>query len=260
MMLLEWQRLRAVAVVTVVVLVSPIALADDVDALVKHGIELRKKGQDREALAEFQKALAIQSSPKVLAQVGLAEYALGLWVSADEHLADALKQDTDPWIKRNKAALTEAAAGVAGRLSTVEVWGDPAGADVTINGKVVGKLPSPPAARVVAGPVSVVVRAAGYQELTRTLQAGPGELVRENVQMVAIPAPVPHLTSAPEPTRGPVVDPRPLDPGEKPVGLTHKWWFWTIVGAAVVGGVVAAVALSRSGGTTGCPSGVECPP
>jgi hypothetical protein len=259
MMLAKWQRLRVVAVVTVAALVSPLALADDVDALIKHGIELRKKGQDREALAEFQKALAIQSSPKVLAQVGLAEYALGLWVSAEEHLADALKQDADPWIKRNKPALTEAAAGVAGHLSSVEVWGDPPGADVTVNGKPVGKLPSPPPARVVAGAVSLVVRAAGYEEVTRTLQAGPGELVRENVQMVAIPAPVPRLTSAPEPTSGPgpVVDPRPSDPAEKPVGLTHRWWFWTIVGAAVVGGVVAAVVLSRPSG--GCPSGVECP-
>jgi hypothetical protein len=247
-----------VAAVTVAALVSPLAHADDVDALIKHGIELRKKGQDREALAEFQKALAIQSSPKVLAQVGLAEYALGLWVSAEEHLADALKQDADPWIKRNKSALTEATAGVAGHLSSVEVWGDPPGADVTVNGKLVGKLPSPPPARVVAGAVSLVVRAPGYEEVTRTLQAGPGELVRENVQMVAIPAPVPRLTPAREPKNEPVVDRRPSEPGERPVGLTHKWWFWTIVGAAVVGGVVAAVALSRSGGG-GCPSGVECP-
>jgi hypothetical protein len=38
-----------------------------------------------------------------------------------------------------------------------------------------------------------------------------------------------------------------------------RWWFWTIIGVAVVGGVVAAVALS-SGGTTkpDCPTGVTC--
>ena len=39
-----------------------------------------------------------------------------------------------------------------------------------------------------------------------------------------------------------------------------KWWFWTIVGAVVVGGVVTAVALSSGTSKPDCPAGVCCCP
>ena len=53
-----------------------------------------------------------------------------------------------------------------------------------------------------------------------------------------------------------VAQPAPPQP-ESSGPVYTKWWFWTIVGAVVVGGVVTAVALS--GGTTkpACPAGAE---
>jgi hypothetical protein len=39
-----------------------------------------------------------------------------------------------------------------------------------------------------------------------------------------------------------------------------KWWFWTIVGAVVVGGVVTAVALTSGTSKPDCPAGVLCGP
>jgi len=38
-----------------------------------------------------------------------------------------------------------------------------------------------------------------------------------------------------------------------------KWWFWTIIGAVVVGGVVTAVVLSSGTSKPPCPLGVICP-
>jgi hypothetical protein len=49
--------------------------------------------------------------------------------------------------------------------------------------------------------------------------------------------------------------PPPSDGESRPVYT--RWWFWTIVGVAVVGGVVAAVALS-GGGKPDCPAGIQC--
>ncbi|MDB4979412.1 MAG: hypothetical protein JWM82_164 [Myxococcales bacterium] len=46
-----------------------------------------------------------------------------------------------------------------------------------------------------------------------------------------------------------------------PVGESHpiytRWWFWTGVGALVVGGVVAAVVLSGGSSREACPAGVS---
>ena len=41
-----------------------------------------------------------------------------------------------------------------------------------------------------------------------------------------------------------------VEPRDEGVNVLEEWWFWTIVGAVVVGGVVAAVLVSTSGDST----------
>jgi hypothetical protein len=62
------------------------------------------------------------------------------------------------------------------------------------------------------------------------------------------PAPAPTLALTPElepsPANGPpVVTNTPAAPEKKP--LSRRWWFWTGIGAVVVGGAVAAFFLTR---------------
>jgi tetratricopeptide (TPR) repeat protein len=244
------------------------AVAADPDALIKHGVELRKQGKDREALSEFERALAVTETPRVLAQIGLAEQALGLWVSAEKHLVRALKQPDDAWVKRNSAVLTEALSFVSSHLGTIEVWGSPAGAKVVVNGEPAGQLPSPDPVRAVAGTGTLVARAEGYEEFSRSLRVIPGHLVRENVQLVPLPGMSPRVASMPWATTSLpptlVASGVPASDANSPTehkGITQKWWFWTAIGVAVAGGVLAAVALSKpGGGSIGCPRNVECPP
>ena len=58
---------------------------------------------------------------------------------------------------------------------------------------------------------------------------------------------------------GTLVAQQPPPPEGQSGSVFGKWWFWTIVGAVIVGGVVTAVALS-SGATTkpSCPLGISC--
>src|SRR6185295_19111982 len=61
---------------------APVAAAGsdahaDAEALLQHGVELRRQGRDREALEEFQHAAAIKRTPRAVAQIGMAEVALG---------------------------------------------------------------------------------------------------------------------------------------------------------------------------------------
>jgi tetratricopeptide (TPR) repeat protein len=58
----------------------------------------------------------------------------------------------------------------------------------------------------------------------------------------AAPAPTPSAADAPAATL--VAQPAPSsEPESRPV--YKRWWFWTAIGAAVAGGVVAAVVLTR---------------
>jgi hypothetical protein len=261
-------RLRHFAAIAALLCGAAAAHADDYEATVKRGVSLRREGKDREALAEFQRALAIRETPQVLAQIGLAEQALGVWPSAEAHLQSALKGKGDPWIGRNEPTLRKSLAAVAEHLGSVEIWGEPAGAEVLVNGKSAGTLGSSPSTRVIAGAVSVLVRADGYDDLTRQVQVAGGGVVRENVQLIPapqkrVPAAPPPVAEAPQAAPALAVTataPSDAEPAQtESSGLTHKWWFWTIVGAAVVGGAATAFLLTRPKDGLACPDGAVCP-
>jgi hypothetical protein len=180
------------------------APAEDVDALLKRGVEFRRHGQDREALAVFQQALAIKRLPRIVGQIAFAEQALGDWLSAQTHLEEALARAEDPWIQKNRATLEQALRSVGAHIGRVDVWGTPAGAEVLLDGATVGTLPLAHPIRVTESQVTLQVRATGHVEITRVLHIPLGDLVRERVDLHTPPAGVaPTVAGAPsaEPTR-----------------------------------------------------------
>ena len=140
------------------------AAADDVDALIRKGVELRRQGKEREALEQFKRAAEAGKTPRAMGQMALAEQALGLWVQAEEHLKEALAAPNDAWVRKNRKTLDESLATISDRLGTLDVWGTPEGAEVQINGEAAGTLPATGSVRVTAGIVSVAVRAKGFTD------------------------------------------------------------------------------------------------
>jgi hypothetical protein len=172
-------------------------LADDqreADRWIRHGIELRKAHDDEGAVREFQRAYDAIHTPRAAGQLGLAEQALGRWEDAEHHVREAMQASNDAWIVKNQAVLADALGIIQGHLGRVEVMGDPEGADVSVNGRKVGKLPLAEAVPVSAGQVDVDLRAPGYQPAQRTLTIVAGQYQRV----------VLHLAS-----NGPPVDQRP---------------------------------------------------
>lgn len=245
----------------VTALVAPAAAraADDVDKQVRAGIQLRQQGRDREALETFQRAAAIQRQPRVVAQIGLAEQALGLWAAAAEHVEEALAAGDDEWIKKNRRSLEQAFDIIKGQVGRLELWGSPEQAEVLVNGRNLGKLGDAKRIWLMPEQSQLVVRADGFVELSRTIQVGAGDFKREHVELRAVS--LNAVAPAAQTGGGAAAPPREADATlrEKPaappesddaaVPLTHKWWFWTLLGVAAVGaGVGAAVALSSGGG------------
>lgn len=178
---------RAVVVAFLVLGGNGNVRAEDVDAIVKHGIELRRKGLDAEALAEFQRALSIERVPRVQAQAALAEQALGLWEPAEADLLDAVAHGDDPWIHLNRPTLDKALAVIQSHLGTLEIWGSPAGAEITVNAKRVGVIPLAKPVRVAGESVLLTVRAEGYLPVSRSIRVPTRETVREHVELIASP-------------------------------------------------------------------------
>jgi hypothetical protein len=156
--------LAALAVVaTAAAAPSFAAAADTPEALIKRGVQLRKAGDDPGALIELQKAYQLAPTPRAAAQLGLVEQALGKWDDAELHLAESIRSSGDSWIEKNRATLETSLGVVRSHVGSLEVTGDPAGAEVFVNGRKVGELPLAKPLRVIAGDVDVELRASGYE-------------------------------------------------------------------------------------------------
>jgi hypothetical protein len=158
------------------------------EAQIRRGLELRKSGQDDQALEAFRSAYKVKASPRAQAQMGMAEQALGRWVDAERDLKGALAVEQDGWIARNSATLKRSLATVTEHLGSVQIVGSPAGARVVIDERDVGRLPVDGPARVPAGEVLVTVSAPGYVDISRKITVGAGSLAREVIALHAVAA------------------------------------------------------------------------
>ncbi len=229
-------RLAALALGLSLVMASPLAYAQDAEALIAKGIELREKKKDDEALELFKQAYAKTPSPRARAQIALAEQALGLWVAAESDLVAALEAQGNAWITKNRAALEGALATIRRHVGSLEVRGVDQG-DVYLDGVRLGSGPGP--YRVEAGKRTLEVRAKGFHTTTRAVEIPGGGVARETVNLVAAssddaPKTSAQATSQPPPTN------KEKDTEEDP-GKSQRllgWAFVGIGGASAVTGVV----------------------
>ncbi len=207
------------AAVMVVAIPAPAArAADDAEKLIRHGIELRKAHDDEGAARAFQQAYDQVHTPRAAGQLGLAEQALGRWEDAERHVGEALRAGSDPWVGKNRATLDEALGMIEAHLGRVEVLGDPEGAEVSVNGRSVGKLPLAEAVRVSAGQVDVDLRAPGYVAAQRTLTIVGGQYQRLVLHLAKEAAPEVAAAAAARPAAGEGT--APSGPGPTTPGLT----------------------------------------
>ena len=165
------------------------------------------------------------------------------------HLASALAAHDSPWIenRRNREALEQALAAIRGLIGTVIVVG-PAGAVVSVDGTVVGRLPLAAPVRVPEGSVRVRGTALGHKpaEVDAAVAGGAETTVTLDLG-VPIPPPFPAA---------PIIDDEP------PPASPARWKAWT--GGSLL--VASAAALIAGGvglgidnnGTCSAPAGARC--
>lgn len=184
--------------------------ADGSEALIREGLALRRNGNDEGALEKFTQAAAIRRSGRALAQIALAEQAIGRWVEAEDHLKEALALREEAWIAKNSPLLQSALADISSHLGMLEISGNVSGATVKVNGTARGRLPLREPLRVPLGTVMVELEAQGHFPLARSVVVLAGSRARESLNMVPsgqapssafAPTPLPAVAAAaPEPS------------------------------------------------------------
>jgi PEGA domain-containing protein len=168
----------------------------DSESHIQQGVELRRTGRNADALVEFQKAYALDPTPRARAQIALALQALGDWLGAEHWLEDALKAENDPWIEQYRTTLVGAMATIGAHLGRLYIETSAKEGEVLVNGASVHALPVGESIPVVPGTLDVVVRATGYQPARRAVEVAAGAEVHVAFELKPVPAERPSGTLA----------------------------------------------------------------
>jgi tetratricopeptide (TPR) repeat protein len=216
---------RALALALVLIAPAP-ARAQDADGLIKEGVELRRAGQDQAALEHFRRAYDLEPTPRALAQMGLAEQALGRWIDGEAHLARALEAAQDPWISKYRGTLEGSRVEIGKHLGSLSVTGGPDGAELRVDGRPVGTLPLRRTLRLPLGTFTLEASVAGHVTVARAVSIVAGMTTHEELSTAA-PA-SPPIAVQPASTS----DTRPGDDGGR-AGVERGHLAWVAAGGAV---------------------------
>ncbi|MDF3064654.1 MAG: hypothetical protein K0R38_255 [Polyangiaceae bacterium] len=206
-------------------------------ALVERGLSLRRARDDSAALASFEQAYRAQQSPMILAQIALAEQALGRFVAAEQHLSESLSSG-DAWVEQRRAALETALRAIQSRLSWLEVSTNVRDAQLWLDAQPAPLSSSP--FRLTAGTHTLVLRTTEGITSERVVELRGGE---RHVYQLELPTPpAPRLQAPPSPPPAP---PRPVGrPVAAAPSRTMRTWAYvtaTVAGVALVEAVAASL-------------------
>jgi hypothetical protein len=217
---------------------QPSASCRHVEREIDGGIALRERELHQAALDVFVGVSRRCPSPRVTAQIALAEAALHRWGDAGRHMSEALASANDPWVTSRRAALEGALAEFRRHLVEVRPRVTPEGAEVWVNGARVASLPT----WIDPGRYRLEVRAAGHHPWQRVGELHEGERFDERVAL-ASNAPPP---AAPLVGRTP---PRAAPPAETPtVTPPARWAGFALAGAGGVTLVAAVIVWAHADG------------
>jgi hypothetical protein len=159
--------------------------AETTDQLLARGVALRVAGQDEAALALFSAARDRCRCSEALAQIALAELALGRWLLAEQHIGEALREG-GTWIEATRRELEGEQQRIAAHLTWFEINVYPAASRVFVDGRALSIDDRRRArVRVEPGELRVRVEAPGYVPAERIVTATAGTTVRLNVALAA---------------------------------------------------------------------------
>lgn len=218
---------------------------EDVDNIIRRGIDARRAGRDAEAYARFDDAWARCHCVEAVAHRGLAAYALGRWIDAERDLSAALDAPRNPTLRRWAANLRIQLTEVRTHLATVTVTAGSSGARVSVDDNPTLEVPDEGVAlRLAEGDHTLAVEAPGHTALRRSVRVMGGQNAQIEFELTRVEVPVP----APDPqVPMPAPDPQvvvraapPATPAARRTIRRELPWRWLVAGgSSLLVGIVA---------------------
>lgn len=152
------------------------------------GVALYNEADYTAALVEFKRAYAIAPNFVVLYNIGQTHYQLQDYANAYLVLTQFLAEA--PPEAEHRAEVVQTVELLKSRIGKIDVTTTEPGAEVTIDSIAVGKTPLPSPVLVSIGKRTIVVSAPGKETQTRIVEISAGDLLRQEIVLVAPAAPV----------------------------------------------------------------------
>jgi tetratricopeptide (TPR) repeat protein len=143
--------------------------AEQAEALIKEGVQLRAQDLTARALPLFEKAYGLSRNPRTAGQLGLCELELGFFAEAELYLSEALATPNHPWIAKNRTTLKRQLDTARANVGELALTISPATAEVLVDKKPADKVVAGVPLHLRKGPVVVEIRAPGYQPAQATI-------------------------------------------------------------------------------------------
>ena len=134
-------------------------------------------GDVHQALRGFRDAWELAKTPEIAANLAVVEASFGHHRNAAEHFQFALSHLPATATPEQEQAVAAGLEEEKRYVVTLVIQGPPVGARILIDGMLVGKAPELHEAYVDPGIHDVRAEAAGYQSMTRSVQASAGTTV-----------------------------------------------------------------------------------
>lgn len=199
------------------------------NAEIERALQLRERGRDDEGWQLLAALYARCPTPRVTAQLGVAEHALARWLDAAAHLDAALGAAHDAWVNARRGPLEALRRDVGGHLAELTLDCPLADAALTVDGVSRGLVRDHSPLRLTEGAHRIEVTAPGHRRALATLTLAGGERLVRRFDLAPEPPP-----AAPErdPTPAPATPPTARTAGrpQRAVGIAGL-----AVGAVVAG-------------------------
>lgn len=160
------------------------------NALLERAAQLRNAGKPDQALVLLEGGGPSLASPRYEAELALTHLALDRPSEALPRLRKVLAMPSDPWLDAHRAALRVALQIAETRLARIEVTVNAIGAEVLVNGLLVGRTPLPGPIEVAEGKATILVKAEGFVSTTEEVAIRGGGLQTVEVTLEPMPCDV----------------------------------------------------------------------
>ena len=231
----------------------------------REGTKAYRKGKLDRARLLYLSAFRAQRHYQIAGSLGHVEVALGKYRDGAEHVSFYLRETRDLPSSgpRDRAMLEQDLAAAQARIGVVAITVEPSGAEVLVDGALVGRAPLPDPVFVDPGRHVIEARRDGYRSIVEARELSPGSRAEVALKLApaAPPPPPPRAVAAPPRAVAPPAPPlrpvakRPAIPIESVRGTMKDP---VVIGGAAVTVVAIGVGVALTGWWASLESGSDC--